>query len=78
MSKHFELPRLNRRRFVQGLAAGGILAGMPSLGRAASAGHTQHGTAPVLSGKTIDLVIDETLVNFTGNIRRATSINGQS
>ena len=76
MSKHFELPRLNRRRFVQGLAAGGILAGMPSLGRAASAGHTQHGTAPVLSGKTIDLVIDETLVNFTGNIRRATSING--
>ena len=76
MSKHLELPLLKRRRFVQGLAAGGILAALPGLSRAAAAESALHGTAPVLSGRTIDLVVGETLVNFTGNVRRATSING--
>lgn len=70
---------LNRRRFVQGLAAGGVLAAFPALLQAAgSAGrelaHT--GSAPVLSGREIDLVIAETPVNFTGTVRMATTING--
>lgn len=68
---------LSRRRFVQGLAAGGVLASMPGVLRAAAEqGATRLGTAPVLSGRQIDLVIAETPVNFTGVTRMATTING--
>lgn len=67
-----------RRRFVQGLVAGGVLASFPALlhagGRLENQTHT--GTAPVLSGQSIDLVVAETPVNFTGVIRMATTING--
>lgn len=78
MTDSAPLPQLNRRRFVQGLASGGMFALVPGLSYAASRNQqqTQHGSAAVLTGKTIDLVIDETFVNFTGNVRRATSING--
>ena len=69
---------LNRRRFVQGLAAGGVLAGLPGLLHAASDQRldTVTGAAPVLSGTDIDLVVAESAVNFTGNPRMATTING--
>jgi CopA family copper-resistance protein len=68
--------RLNRRRFVQGLAAGGVLAGTSGLLRAATGPDTVPSSAPVLSGSHIDLVIAETPVNFTGITRMATTING--
>ncbi|WP_341503802.1 copper resistance system multicopper oxidase [Gallaecimonas sp. GXIMD4217] len=66
-----------RRRFVQGLVAGGVLLGMPGLLHARpEPGATGTGTAPVLTGSVIDLVIAESRVNFTGLVRRATTING--
>jgi CopA family copper-resistance protein len=67
-----------RRRFVQGLAVGGVLAAFPALlhaeGKLKEQAHT--GTAPMLSGQTIDLVVAETPVNFTGLTRMAITING--
>ncbi|AAZ97277.1 Copper-resistance protein CopA [Thiobacillus denitrificans ATCC 25259] len=71
-------PNLPRRRFLQGLAAGGILLGAPSLILPASAREagTAAGSAPVLSGTEFDLTIAETAVNFTGKPRMATTING--
>lgn len=71
-------PNLPRRRFLQGLAAGGILLGAPSLILPASAREpgTATGSAPVLSGTEFDLTIAETAVNFTGKSRMATTING--
>jgi len=67
-----------RRRFVQGLAAGGVLAAFPSILHAASSlvEGTITGTVPELSGEVIDLVIGESPVNFTGVVRTATTING--
>ena len=72
-------PSLTRRRFVQGLAAGGVLLGMPSLLRAAlnnDSSTTITGDVPVLSGTQFDLTIAENPVNFTGRPRMATTING--
>jgi CopA family copper-resistance protein len=73
------LPSLQRRRFIQGLAAGGALLGLSPWLRPAharSASPTAIGTAPVLSGTEFDLTIAETPVNFTGTPRLATTING--
>lgn len=69
---------VGRRRFLEGLAAGGaLLTGAnsfrPAYGQGAS---TATGTAPVLSGTEFDLTIAETLVNYTGTPRIATTING--
>ena len=65
-----------RRRFVQGLAAGGVLAATPTWLQAAVKGANAPGSSPVLSGQEINLVIAETPVNFTGVTRMATTING--
>tara|TARA_R110001583_G_scaffold11285_2_gene51358 strand:+ start:32120 stop:33940 length:1821 start_codon:yes stop_codon:yes gene_type:complete len=67
-----------RRRFVQGLIAGGVITAFPSILHAASFSVREAltGTAPELSGKEIKLVIDESPVNFTGVVRMATTING--
>ncbi|WER44970.1 copper resistance system multicopper oxidase [Cupriavidus sp. WKF15] len=72
------LPNLSRRRFVQGLAAGGVLAGLPAWHGTAWAqpGATSFGTAPVLRGTEFDLVVDESVVNFTGQPGVATTVNG--
>jgi CopA family copper-resistance protein len=73
------LPNLPRRRFVQGLAAGGVIAGLGLGGipaRASQAPGTAFGSAPVLRGTEFDLVIAETPVNFTGKPGMATTING--
>jgi CopA family copper-resistance protein len=71
---------LSRRRFLQGLAAGGVLLGAAEWIRPAWARQhsteTKGGTAQVLSGTEFDLVIAETLVNFTGAPRLATTVNG--
>jgi CopA family copper-resistance protein len=71
-------PDLPRRRFVQGLAAGGVVLGMAPMLRPAQAASpgTLTGDVPVLTGTEFDLVIDETPVNFTGKNRMATTING--
>ncbi|MDO8596145.1 MAG: copper resistance system multicopper oxidase [Sulfuricaulis sp.] len=72
-------PNLPRRRFIQGLVAGGILLGLSPWSKAAwarEASATATGTARVLSGTEFDLTIAETLVNFTGSPRLATTING--
>jgi CopA family copper-resistance protein len=73
------LPDPPRRRFLQGLAAGGVLLGLsPWIGpvRAGEAAGTRTGTPLVLSGTEFDLTIAETPVNFTGRPRMATTING--
>jgi len=70
---------LPRRRFIQGLAAGGLALGaLPWLGAAAARAPaaTALGTAPVLTGTEFDLTIAETAVNITGKPRMATTING--
>jgi len=77
--KNLILPDQSRRRFIQGLAAGGVIMGLspwikPSWAEQATA--TKTGSAPVLSGTEFDLTIAETAVNFTGNPRMATTING--
>ena len=65
---------LQRRRFVQGLALGGVLTSAPTLlhGAPRSYDLTNTGYAPQLSGKTINLEISAAPVNFTGVVRMAT------
>lgn len=72
------VPDLPRRRFVQGLAAGGVLLGMSTFVKPAwsSTPNTVTGSVPVMTGTEFDLVIAESPVNFTGNPGTATSING--
>lgn len=77
--KSLDTPDPSRRRFMQGLAAGGVMMGLspwltPAL--AQQAGITQTGMVPMLSGTEFDLTIAETAVNFTGSPRMATTING--
>ena len=65
----------SRRRFVQGLAAGGAIAGLglwPKLSWALKG----VGSSNVLAGTEFDLVIGETPVNFTGRTRTAVTVNG--
>jgi CopA family copper-resistance protein len=68
----------SRRRFVQGLAGGGLLsAGLASSHYVYGSPQMSAARRPeVLRGKTFNLSIDETMVNFTGSTRRATAING--
>ncbi len=68
---------LSRRRFVQGLAAGGMLLGLglnPWSGLAARS--TARLGPQVLRGSRFDLTYSPTKVNFTGRERFATAING--
>jgi CopA family copper-resistance protein len=69
------LSKPSRRRFVQGLAAGGAVAGLglwPRPGWALpSAGYPG-----VLAGTEFDLTIGETPMNFTGRTRSAVTVNG--
>lgn len=78
LSSLIAMPDLPRRRFVQGLAAGGILMGLGPLASTswAKSVDTATGYAPVLEGTEFDLTIAETPVNFTGSPRMATTING--
>ncbi|MDX3893457.1 copper resistance system multicopper oxidase [Pusillimonas sp.] len=72
------LPAIPRRRFVQGLVAGGVLLGLSPFARAAGmqSGRTSTGSAAVLSGTEFNLEIGESPVNFTGTPRMATTVNG--
>lgn len=67
-----------RRRFLEGLAAGGVLLGAsplirPAWGQPAS---TATGSPAELRGTEFDLTIADTPVNFTGRAGSATTING--
>ncbi|MBW8306494.1 MAG: copper resistance system multicopper oxidase [Thiobacillus sp.] len=77
-SLYLPVPDLPRRRFVQGLVAGGVLLGLSSVVKPGWASGTEavNRGAPVLSGTEFDLVIAESPVNFTGKPRMATTING--
>ena len=68
------LPPIARRRFVQGLAAGGALAALGGW-RAALAQPARQ--AAELRGTEFHLEIGETPVNFTGATRVGTTVNGQ-
>ncbi|MFO6419304.1 copper resistance system multicopper oxidase [Hylemonella sp. W303a] len=73
-------PPHGRRRFVQGLAAGGVLLGLSPFtsssllreARAAEAGRP----APELRGTEFHLEVAELPVNYTGNTRLGVAING--
>lgn len=68
--------QLNRRRFVTGLAMGGVMAGFGlSAGRLIAAPAAPMET-PLLSGNSFDLKIGQQAVNFTGAPRIATTVNG--
>lgn len=68
----------SKRYFVKGLALGGVLAGISPIISPAWAGvpNTKSNTMPEVSGDVINLVIQETVVNFNGRSRIATTING--
>lgn len=75
------LPNLPRRRFIQGLAAGGVLLGLspwikPAWAGAHDVSGAATGLAPVLSGTEFDLIAEKALVNYTGAPRMATVLNG--
>ena len=70
------LPGISRRRFVQGLALGGVAVASNLWGKSLSALATS-GQSQVLTGTDFALEIGQTPVNFTGAPRMATTINGQ-
>ena len=81
MSELYLPPRgvvsLSRRRFVQGLAAGGALLGLGMHQSISHAGQLRARMGPqVLKGSRFDLSYSPTAVNFTGQERFATAING--
>ena len=65
--------QIGRRRFVQGLLAGGAVAGLGGIPQRA---WSAPGNANVLSGTEFDLSIGETPINFTGRVRPAITVNG--
>ncbi|MBN8728744.1 MAG: copper resistance system multicopper oxidase [Xanthomonadales bacterium] len=67
---------LPRRRFVQGLAIGGLAAGL-GLSRLPAVAHSQLAGRSVLGGSEFDLEIGALPVNFTGKARSAVVVNGQ-
>src|SRR5260370_40490901 len=67
--------KISRRRFVQGLVAGGVMAGF-DLWRWRALGMRGVAEPAVLTGTQFELVVDETPVNFTGRSAVATAING--
>jgi len=73
LAERLALP--SRRRFVQGLTLGGIVAGFGLDARAATAASPAP-QVPMLSGSEFDLSIGETPVNITGKRRIGTVVNG--
>ena len=67
---------ISRRRFVQGLAMGGMAAGLGLGPRALLADSDPVQKIPTLRGTEFDLTISQTPVNFTGVPRVATLVNG--
>ena len=73
---HNAPPDPARRRFVTGVAAAGSMLAFNSwAGSGPAVGRATPGTE--LRGRDFDLAIGSTEVDFTGRVRRATTINGQ-
>ncbi len=76
------LNSISRRKFVQGLVSGGVVAALSPLANAmggmygSAQSESKTGIAPVLSGTEFHLTVSEAMVNFTGSPRIATVING--
>ncbi|HEX5055870.1 MAG TPA: copper resistance system multicopper oxidase [Gammaproteobacteria bacterium] len=70
------LPAPARRRFVQGLLAGGVLAGSGIRASLLLAADALPRQPQVLGGNRFELTLDETPVNYTGRNARATTVNG--
>ena len=76
------VPMPSRRLFVQGIAAGGVVAGIAAAGvpqralAAASAAPRLAGAPAVISETRVELAIGESLANFTGRTRPAITVNG--
>lgn len=70
----------SRRLFVQGLAAGGVVAGLGAAGlparASAAAGRALAAAPQVLQQQHLTLAIGESAVNFTGRTRPAITVNG--
>jgi CopA family copper-resistance protein len=68
----------SRRRFVQGVATGGIVAGagLHALPLWATGSPPVATTPATLRGNRFELTIGEAAVNFTGRVRTATLVNG--
>jgi len=69
------VPPVSRRRFVKGLAMGGMIAAV-NWGEWSAFGEAGPQTPTILTGKHFDLTIDSLPVNFTGRRSVATAING--
>lgn len=67
--------RITRRRFVQGVIAGGVIAGL-DLWRWPTLALAKLHPPAVLTGNHFDLTIEEAPVNFTGHRAVATAVNG--
>ena len=65
---------LNKRKFVTGVAMGGVLVGLGLKPQSLFASPSQMGT-PELRGNEFDLTIGQQTVNFTGALRYATTVN---
>ena len=70
------LPNLPRRTFVKGAMAGSVLLGLGHTSAAQSQADSAAAKTSTLSGNEFDLIVGETSVNFTGQQRMATTING--
>jgi CopA family copper-resistance protein len=69
------LPQMSRRRFVQGIAAGGAIATLGFWPKTSWALKSK-GLPSVLSGTEFDLTIGQTPMDFTGRVRPAVTVNG--
>jgi CopA family copper-resistance protein len=70
------LSNLSRRTFVKGAVAGSFIAGLSRTVSAQSQTVGGAATTNTLTGNQFDLTVGETSVNFTGQQRVATTING--
>lgn len=81
MKKQFNNPQHvaidpSRRRFVQGLTTGSMLASLGMLSPSLLSAAPMMQEVSILDGPVFDLTISEVMVNFTGQRRAATAING--
>jgi CopA family copper-resistance protein len=66
---------ITRRLFVQGIVAGGVIAGL-DLWRWSAFAAKSAADPPILSGNSFNLVVERVPVNYTGRPAYATAVNG--
>ena len=66
---------ITRRRFVQGIVAGGVIASL-DLRRWLAFAAKSVAAPPILSGNSFHLVVEQVPVNYTGRSAYATAVNG--